>query len=123
MPEGMSPAGAVLPPDEVFVGQICAALRQEASRLGLDLGDEPRPAEAAIETKTDPFSGECSLRLVWQGRARNGEVNFFPDGRIFAEYQVLLGLPGDASRYVEAVQVWGRADALKGDAVLAAFAT
>ena len=109
-------------PDEQFVAEICVALRREVDRLNLDLGEEPRPGDAEIETKTDPFSGECSLRLVWQGKKRNGEVNFFPDGRVFAEYQVLLALPGHAGRYVEAVQVWGRSGALKGDAVLATFA-
>ena len=119
----MTSSAAAQVPDESLVAAICAALRHEVGRLGLDIGDEPIPGEAAIETKTDPFSGETSLRLVWQGKTRNGEANFFPDGRIFAEYQVLLALPGDASRYAEAVQVWGKPGALKGDAVLAAFAS
>jgi hypothetical protein len=119
---GNLPPAAEAHPDAALVGEICTALRQVAGRFGLDIGDEPRPDDAARQTKTDPFSGESSLRLVWEGKARNGEVNFFPDGRIFAEYQVLLALPGDAEHYVEAVQVWGRSGALKSDAVIGQFA-
>jgi len=119
---GKPPPAAEDSPDTALVGEICSALRQVAGRFGLDLGEEPRSTDAVWQTKTDPFSGENCPRLVWEGKARNGEVNFFPDGRIFAEYQVLLALPGDAERYIEAVQVWGRRGALKSDAVIGRFA-
>ena len=46
-------------------------------------------------------------------------VVFFPDGRVFAEYQVLLPHPTLPDRYVEAVQVWGFPEKLRGDVVLA----
>lgn len=113
---------AVLPDPQLGVA-VCAALREQVSRLGLSIGDEPRWAEAEVEEKRDPFSQELSLLAVWRGKARDGSINFFPDGRVFAEYQVLLPHPTLATSYVEAVQVWGRAGQLRGEAVLAEFAS
>lgn len=114
---------SVVLPDPQLGAAVCAALREQVSRLGLSIGDEPRWAEAVVEEKRDPFSQELSLLAVWRGRARDGSINFFPDGRVFAEYQVLLPHPTLSTSYVEAVQVWGRAGQLRGEAVLAEFAS
>lgn len=109
-------------PDPVLGAEICLAVRRQVEKLGLEIGDEPIWAEAAFVEQIDPFSGERSLVGAWRGKARYGTVTLFPDGRVFAEYQVLLPHPKMPGYYVEAVQVWGRAGALKGDPVLAAFA-
>lgn len=109
-------------PDPVLGAAVCAAIRRQVEKLGLSLDpDEPVWEEAGFEKKVDPFSQEESLLGTWRGKARFGTVTVFPDGRIFAEYQVLLPHPQQADAYIEAVQIWGRPDALKGEAVVAEY--
>lgn len=98
--------------------QLCAALRRQAQRAGVDLGDEPLWSAATLHTQLDPYSQECSIVATWRGGARFGTATFFPSGRVFAEYQVLLPAPCAPGHWVEAVQVWGALDALRGDIVL-----
>lgn len=118
MPNSSGPAM----PDPVLGSEVCLAIRRQVEKLGLTIGDEPVWAEASFADEVDPYSGERSLVGTWRGKARYGTVTLFPDGRVFAEYQVLLPHPAQPGHYVEAVQVWGRAGALKGDPVIAAFA-
>lgn len=87
---------------------VCSALRRQVEKLGLSIGDEPLWAEASFTEETDPFSQEVSLVALWRGKARFGKATFFPDGRVFAEYQVLLPHPDKEDHYVESVQIWGR---------------
>ncbi|HEX6736017.1 MAG TPA: hypothetical protein VF096_14515 [Azonexus sp.] len=101
---------------------VCAALRGQVEKLGLSLGDEPRWAGLSFAETRDPFSQEVSLVGTWRGGERYGTLTFFPDGRLFAEYQVLQPHPALAGWYVEAVQVWGRPGQLRGDAVLGEYA-
>lgn len=108
-------------PDPALGEAVCAALRGEVAKLGLSIGDEPRWAEAAFAEKADPFSQEISVIATWRGQQRYGTATFFPDGRVFAEYQVLLPHPEKAERYVESVQIWGRPQQWRGDAVIADY--
>lgn len=110
-------------PDSSIGEAVCNALRSQVSKLGLSIGDEPIWAAAAFEETTDPFSQEISVIAYWRGGARFGKATFFPDGRIFAEYQVLLPHPEKAGSYVDSVQIWGRPQQLRGEAVLAEYAT
>lgn len=119
MPNSCGPAW----PYPVLGIELCQAIRRQVEKLGLTIGNEPIWAEASFAEQRDPFSGECSLVGIWKGKARYGTVTLFPDGRIFAEYQVLLPHPALPGQYVESVQVWGRSGALKGDPVLADFVT
>lgn len=105
-------------PDAAFGAAVCAALRSQVEKLGLSIGDEPVWAAAAFEEATDPYSREVSRIAVWRGGARYGKAIFFPDGRVFAEYQVLLPHPAQAERYVDSVQVWGSPGCLRGEAVV-----
>lgn len=114
--------GTVVPAPDIGA-EVCQAIRRQVEKLGLEIGDEPVWAEASFAEQRDPFSGESSLVGVWRGKARYGTVTLFPDGRVFAEYQVLLPHPAQPGQYVEAVQVWGRSGVLKGDPVLVAFVT
>lgn len=100
---------------------VCAAVRAQVEKLGLSIGDEPVWAEATFEEKTDPFSQEISRIGTWRGKRRYGTVTLFPDGRVFAEYQVLLAHPENAGRYVESVHVWGRPEKLRGDATIVEY--
>lgn len=118
----MPSADGQVVPDPLLGIEVCQALRRQVEKLGLEIGDEPVWAEACFAEQADPYSGEKSLVGTWRGKARDGTVTLFPDGRVFAEYQVMLPHPALPGHYVEAVQVWGRAGALKGDPVVAAFA-
>jgi len=100
---------------------VCAALRAQVEKIGLSIGNEPVWADAVFEETTDPFSQEVSILAYWRGKARFGKATFFPDGRVFAEYQVLLPLPGREDSYVDSVQIWGRPQQLRGEAVLAEY--
>ena len=108
-------------PDPALGEAVCAAIRGQVAKLGLSIGDEPLWGDAVFEEKADPFSQEISLVGVWRGKQRYGTVTLFPDGRIFAEYQVLLAHPSQPDRYVESVQIWGRPQQLRGEAVLAEY--
>ncbi len=110
------------PPDPALGDAICAAIRGQVTKLGLTIGDEPVWSDAVFAEQADPFSQEISLIGTWRGKQRYGTVTIFPDGRIFAEYQVLLPHPGMADSYVESVQIWGRPQQLRGEAVIAGFA-
>lgn len=109
-------------PDNATGEAVCAALRGQVEKLGLSIGDEPIWGDAVFETATDPFSQEVSVVAFWRGKARFGKATFFPDGRVFAEYQVLLPNPANADSYVECVEVWGHPGKLAGDATIVDFA-
>lgn len=108
-------------PDPLTGEAICTALRRQAEKQGVSLGAEPDWSLAQFTEEVDQATGETRLMAVWKGGARYGTVSFFPDGRVFAEYQVLLPHPTRQDAYVEAVQVWGTPDALRGDAVVTAY--
>ena len=108
-------------PDAALGDAVCAALRGQVEKLGLSIADEPIWAEATFAETVDPFSQEINLIGTWRGKQRYGTVTIFPDGRIFAEYQVLLQHPAIENSYVESVQVWGRPEKLRGDPVLAEY--
>ena len=110
-----------VPPESGLGEAVCAALRRQVAKLGLTIGDEPVWAEARFEEAVDPFSQAVSVVAYWRGKARFGKATFFPDGRVFAEYQVLLQLPDCPDRYVDAVQVWGRSPEFRGEPVIAEF--
>ncbi len=109
-------------PDPAFGEAVCAALRGQVEKLGLSIGPEPVWAAASFAEAVDPFSQEASIVATWRGGARFGKASFSPDGRVFAEYQVLLPSPTDAGRYIDSVQVWGDAGKLRGEAIAAEYA-
>jgi len=108
-------------PDAALGEAVCAALRGQVAKLGLSIGDEPVWADASFEEAVDPFSQEVSVVAYWRGKARFGKATFFPDGRVFAEYQVLLAHPDKADSYVDSVQIWGRPEHLRGEAIIAEY--
>lgn len=110
-------------PESLVGDAVCAALRSQVEKLGLSIGDEPVWSEASFEEVTDPFSQEVSVVAYWRGKARFGKATFFPDGRVFAEYQVLLPHPEKTDSYVDSVQIWGRPPKLGGEAILADLLT
>ena len=75
-----------------------SACRSATSRCG---------PKRALPRQVDPYSQEINLIGTWRGKQRYGTVTLFPDGRVFAEYQVLLPHPVREDSYVESVQIWG----------------
>lgn len=102
---------------------ICAALRRQVEKLGLSIGDEPVWADAQFVDTVDPYTQAINRVGTWRGQARYGTVTLFADGRVFAEYQVLQPHPIKPGYFVESVQIWGSPQQLRGDAVLAEFAS
>jgi predicted amidohydrolase len=102
---------------------VCHALRRQVEKLGLSIGDEPIWSDASFSEQVDPYTGETSVTATWRGKQRYGTATFFPDGRVFADYQVLLPHPTRDGFYVESVQVWGRPEQLRGDPVITAYMT
>jgi hypothetical protein len=114
-------AAAALLADHARLGDaVCDKIREAAARLGVDLGDRPRWSQARLGETTDPYSGETSLTGTWQDGSRYGSVTLFPDGRVYAEYQLLVPHPSLPGQFVEAVSVWGDASRLKSEPVLLA---
>lgn len=109
-------------PDPEVGAAVCAAFRTQVEKIGLSIGDDPVWADISFSETVDPFSQEVSVLGTWRGKERFGTVTFFPDGRIFGEYQVLLPHPKMADFYVETVQIWGTPEKLRGEAVLAEYA-
>lgn len=110
-----------MPVIEAAMGEsICDALRAQASRIGISLGSEPEWAQAQQGEQRDPYTQEVYVVASWRGGARYGRAEIRPDGRVFAEYQVLCPHPVQADAFVESVQVWGRPGHWRGDAVIVA---
>ena len=108
-------------PDDALGEAVCAALRGQVEKLGLSIGEEPVWAKASFAETVDPYSQEINLVGIWRGKQRYGTVTLFPDGRVFAEYQVLLPHPAREDSYVESVQVRGTREKLRGDPVIAEY--
>lgn len=104
------------------VDELCVAFRNALMNLGAD-GPLVRPAEAGqcrYSTATDPYDG--AERLIGEWVDGNGfrYAHFvrYGDGRMFAEHDVLQPHPDGSGQFVEAVEIWGSAGALKHEARL-----
>lgn len=97
---------------------VCLYIRTLAKGLGANLTNEPDWQKTTFNEKTDPYSGEISLVGTWKNGNRYGTATFFPDGRVFAEYQLLVNHPEKPRKFVESVSVWGHLGALKQEANL-----
>ncbi len=111
------------PPSPQLGEAVCVAIRDVVHALGLSIEDEPRWELANFSTQPDPYSGESSWVGEWRGGKRYGTVTLFPDGRVFAEYQVLAVLATEPPKFVESVQVWGNGTRIKGEPVIVPMPT
>mgnify|MGYP001764712548 CR=1 FL=1 len=83
-----------------------AGSRAEVARL---------TAVAAQDPLLAPWTGPYGGVPPWD------RLEVDADGRVFAEYQVLLPHPAREDSYVESVQVWGTREKLRGDPVIAEY--
>jgi hypothetical protein len=91
---------------------VLSGLHREAAKIGLEL---PTPAwdSGEFSLQRDPFSGEESLLARWNGEPRSGMIRLQADGRIYAEFDLLVPHPERAGWFVEAIVAWGTPAALK----------
>ena len=109
MPAALDPA----------VGEsLCAALREQAARIWRLAGRRAHLGKASLSRSGRPFTPRRSACWPPGGRRALWPSDVFPDGRVFAEYQVLAPHPTRPGCFIDAVQVWGAPAAWRGEAVL-----
>ncbi len=91
---------------------VCAALQQALQRQGLHK-QVAAFTSAQYELHKDPFDGQESLKAIWSGAQGYGHIPLYPNGIIYAEYDVLLVHPQKPQWFVEAVTAWGNANEIK----------
>lgn len=100
------------------ISAVWARLLEELGKhnLASDFPQQP-PDFASFEMRQDPFDGSEAFFGFWQlsGSARRGEFILYGDGKAFVEVDVLLKHPSKPNYFIEAVTVWGKADALKAE--------
>jgi hypothetical protein len=102
--------------------EIVARLGEEVERIGFgpqDLALSP-PGAAVYRLERDPSNGTDTLVGDWcdERGARQGQLIFRDDGSFFVEHDVVLAHPLRQHWFVEAVNAWGRAGAIKVEARL-----
>ncbi|HET8932475.1 MAG TPA: hypothetical protein VFN67_03500 [Polyangiales bacterium] len=102
--------------EEDTLAELRFVLRNELSRAGLEDVVVP-PQLQSCRLATDPYDGSVSLVGEWRsGRgARIGSVVIHANGQLHAELYVTKPLPRDAARFVDAVEAFGAAGALRAE--------
>jgi hypothetical protein len=97
-------------------------LYREVVKLGFATDDVTlkRPQEAAYRLERDPASSEYSLVGDWLNERgmKLGTLLFHADGSFFVEQDVVRPHPTKQGWFVEAVNAWGRGEAIKAEARL-----
>lgn len=104
------------------VDELCAAFRTALINLGTDV-PLVRPAEAGqcrYSTAIDPYDGAEHLLGEWVDGNGFRFAHFvrYGDGNMFAEHDVLQPHPDGSGLFIEAIEIWGHAGALKHEARL-----
>ena len=96
---------------------ICRAMQEEVIKLGLGDVQVGDPGRAVYRLSTDPASGQDSLLGEWRDEhgQKEGELTFHADGSFYAEYDVVRIHPGNERLFVEAVNAWGRDQAIRAE--------
>lgn len=103
---------AATPAGEALLTAARAALArwQLAQRVKIPLWREGHFSQQA-----DPADGLASLRADFHTRSgqRTGHLLFHGDGSCYGEFDICLLHPTRPGWWIEAVEVWGRAEAVK----------
>ncbi|MGZ5008427.1 MAG: hypothetical protein ACXWE9_11240 [Methylobacter sp.] len=106
---------------------VCQRLVEEIRELGFtdaDIAHYPCYDDADFELIKDPYAGEDNLACYWYDepkKQRIGRLQFNSDGTFYAEYDVVKPHPTKASRFVEGVTAWGKAEQIKSEPKLLAM--
>lgn len=106
-----------------FGQSVCLRMAGEIEKLGFSEQDGvsyPDYDAAEFTLTTDPFTQSQDLIGYWYngGGQRMGQIKFHGDGSFYAEYDVVKPHPGKKGFFVEAINAWGREDAIKAEAKL-----
>lgn len=107
----------------VFGKAVCRCICESIAKLGFPLqAPIPLPTFDAAEFRlvTDPFTQSEDLVGYWygEGKQRIGQIQFHGDGSFYAEFDVVQPHPLKKRYFVEAINAWGREDAIKTEAKL-----
>ncbi|MCV6637392.1 hypothetical protein [Candidatus Albibeggiatoa sp. nov. NOAA] len=95
---------------------VCDAMRATLEKEGFADGQKRIGdfAVAAFEIVKDPFDGSESLKGMWDGQnGGHGSIMLYPDGKVYAEVDVIQIHPNKPKWFVEGVTAWGHIDKLK----------
>jgi len=111
----------MLPGEEMLsdVQELCVTFGSVLINLGFDAG-AVRPALAGqcrYSTAIDPFDGAEQLLGEWVDSNGFRYAHFvrYGNGNMFAEHDVLHPHPDGSGAFIEAIEVWGYAGALKNE--------
>ena len=85
---------------------LCAALREQAARLGVSLGDEPIWAQASLSEAADPYTQAVSVLATWRA-ARAMARRHFSRRPGVCRIPSAGAAPTRPGCFIDAVQVWG----------------
>lgn len=99
---------------------ICAELNRQILKLGFPVERANVVIDDSMQYRLerDPASGLDSLVGMWMhptSHYKLGTLLFHVDGSFFAEYDILQPHPSKSKWFVEAINVWGNANTIKGD--------
>lgn len=100
---------------------ICQRLTDEINELGFaveEIQHYPHYDDASFVLIKDPYTGADNLSCYWYDEAKKqriGRLQFNSDGTFYAEYDVVKPHPTKASRFVEGVTAWGKAEQVKSE--------
>lgn len=105
---------------------ICQKIIENINKLGLQAASHlglPDYQSAVFNLVTDPYTQDHELVGYWYSpsKQRIGQIQFHTDGSFYAEYDVVQAHPSKPQFFVEAINAWGRQDAIKTEAKLLAM--
>ncbi len=101
--------------------QIMLRLAQEVGKLGFDSDVKLQAFEKAqFSLSKDPADGRFSLVGQWHDARGNlrGNLIFHADSSFFVEQDIALPHPQQKRWFVEAVNAWGKGNAINAEARL-----
>lgn len=106
-----------------FGQAVCQQIGESIARLGYALQTPiklPDYDAAEFSLVKDPYSQSQDLVGHWYDarKQRVGLIKFHGDGSFYAEYDVVQPHPSKQNYFVEAINAWGRENAIKTEAKL-----
>lgn len=102
--------------------EVCATFQTVLLNLGFEENEILVATFEAcrISTAQDDFDRQERMLVEWIGKGGDRFANLvrYADGSLFAEHDVLRPHPQNPDLFVEAIEIWGRAGSLKGEARL-----
>lgn len=103
----------------VDVQALCTAFGSALAGLGFDVSRvrPAMPGQCRYATTTDPYDGAEQLLGEWidDNGFRYAHFVRYGDGNMFGEHDVLQPHPADEKLFIEAIEIWGHAGALKSE--------